>query len=78
MTYPIERISWIDTHDLGSGEWIDTPTDVECTNVSAGFVVAETDLFVVITHSVSSAGHLRSAFAIPKSAIVERVRVRVD
>lgn len=73
MTHQIERIVWRDAHDIGSGEWIDIPADVECIVTTAGIVVAETDLYVVITHSLTKDNMVRGVFAIPKVCIIERV-----
>jgi hypothetical protein len=69
----VERILWRDAHDVGSGEWVDpVQQSYECLVVSAGIVVAETELYVVLTHSMMGES-ARGLFCIPKACILERV-----
>lgn len=73
-SHVIERITWRDAHDIGSGEWLDLAAQTyDCIVTSAGIVVAETDLYVVLTHSLTKDNMARGVFAIPKSGIIERV-----
>lgn len=79
MTLNIEKIVWRDAFDLNASEWGATsdisPDSVECLITSVGFLVMETEHFVLITHSHSPEGQTRGTFCIPKVCIQERTTV---
>lgn len=79
MSMNIEKVVWRDAFDLNATEWGPAsailPEAVECLITSVGFLVMETEHFVLITHSHSPEGQTRGTFCIPKAVIQERTTV---
>jgi hypothetical protein len=84
VSYPVERIVWIDSMGLENGEWMrvrDVPAELEPGNLrveSVGYVVEETEHALALAHTRSlweddaAVPRVSNVMVIPLGAIVER------
>lgn len=82
MTYPLIYIEWCDAASYGNGTWQDVydliawAADEDSWLVKeVGFVVEETDEYILLVSQVSDNGKVGDAMKIPKGWVRRRVEL---
>lgn len=81
MTYPIERVTWVDSASIDawhSLEELKRLTSEVYACVSVGYLVHETEDSIVVASTTGEQERLCSAMQIPKVAILRRELIDAD